>query len=313
MDNTVQKSKAFLSSLKNSISSNIYLFMGEEESEKERAIQRIRTIYFGKDEGEFSIFHADNGELMHAASFLLSSSIFSQKKMAVIKGFGSSSKESSNDSDHSSKKGDSSVVAEICSGDSYVVVFSTQSKICPASLKKMNSHITQVIFYPPFENDVNTYLVSELRKRNFTLNSECAHLVTSLVGRSYEKADDAIEKIVYGSKSNSPDIKELSLLLSETRETSVFEYIDALFARNKTAFALLKNVLEEGAHELQLLALVNRKLKEIERTIPAEEAEFLASVSYRTERALKSQKTQSFLSNPMVSLTASFMKIATDF
>jgi len=317
LDNSVLKSRPFISSLSKGIASRLYLFLGEEESEKERAVNELRAIYFGRDEGEFRIFHADSGELMDAASFLLSSSMFSKKKMALIKGLGSASKNAENAEESTSgtskKKGEAQLIGEIVNSDGFIAIFSTSAKICPPLIKKNISSFTQVIFYPPFENDVIAYISGELKKKGKILTSDSARFVASLVGRSYEKADDAIEKITYGSKGPSPDTGELRLLLCETRETSVFEYIDALFSGNKNSFALLKHVLDGGSHELQVLALVNRKLREIERSLPDEDADYFSRVAYQTERALKSYKPQSFLSNPLVAMTAAFLRMPSEF
>ena len=316
MDNSVIKSKVFLSSLTKLPATRFFLFLGEEEGEKEKAIARIRTLYFGNEEGEFSIFHAENGELMKAASFLLSSSMFSKKKMAVIKGMGSSSKSTAEKEEEgatASRKNEASIASQIFGEDNFIVVFSTSSKTCPTALKKQLGLLQQVIFYPPFENDVSTYIAAELKKKGKTLSADSIRFVTSLVGRSYEKADDAIEKIEFGSDTGSPDIRDLRLLLSETREISVFEYIDALFAQKKNSFSLLKGVLDEGSHELQVLALVNRKLRETERTMPQEDVSYFYDILYKTEKALKSQKSISFLSNPLVAMTAAFLRISSEF
>ena len=68
---------------------NIYIFLGEEDGEKEKIIEKILEIIFkdNKDKknhiGKFNIYN--NDDLISAADFALSGSMFSSEKACIIK------------------------------------------------------------------------------------------------------------------------------------------------------------------------------------------------------------------------------------
>jgi DNA polymerase III delta subunit len=65
----------------------MYLFMGEEEGEKDKCIAAISSILFSS-QGDAGIytgrFHCENDELMQAADFALSGSMFSPARLCVM-------------------------------------------------------------------------------------------------------------------------------------------------------------------------------------------------------------------------------------
>ncbi len=65
----------------------IYLFIGEEEGDKEKYIRRIAdTVFSGREEAETYTgwYHIEMDEFMKAAGFALSVSMFSDRKVCVM-------------------------------------------------------------------------------------------------------------------------------------------------------------------------------------------------------------------------------------
>jgi len=250
----IPNSRQILPSIQKGELKACYLFLGEEEGEKEKFIEKIASLYFGGEKPSLSRFHCISGDIINAASFTLESSMFSSKKMAVI-----------SEIETLVSQKDTSLLADIIRDlptDS-LVILTTHDNTIPKSLTALSDNVQPVIFWRMFENEIQTHIIKRISSAGRTIDNQAALRIISLTGRDIRKTDEAIDRILGGSEGAITDQIVLSLI-ADQRDVSAFEFVEAFFKRRKNCLSLLKKVLDEGGNELGLLALLQREAERIE-------------------------------------------------
>jgi DNA polymerase III subunit delta len=330
----IPNSRQILPSIEKGDIKTCYLFLGEEEGEKEKFIEKIASLYFGKEKPSLSRFHCVSGDIVNAASFTLESSMFSSKKMAVI-----------SEIETLISQKDTSLLADIVRDlptDS-MVILTTHDNTIPKSLSALSERLQPVIFWRMFENEIQTHILKRISSAGRTIDNQAALRIISLTGRDLRKTDEAIDRILGGTEGSITEQIVLSLI-ADQRDVSAFEFVESFFKRRKNCLSLLKKVLDEGGNELGLLALLQREAERIEnyhafrsagknhddaiaelkinpRTIN-DFSESVASTDSKkirdlftalaaADRAIKSSKvSHSVLSSPLAEVIAAFCKKA---
>ena len=258
-------SKQLLQDLNSNKLDKIYLFIGEEEGEKEKLINRIIDMAI-KDPGDkvYSTrrFHIDNDEFFEAVEFAMTGSMFSEHKVCVMLNINSIKPRDEN-------KTLLSELIENLPEHNTLIITSPENKIpsvlIPAAGKDLKG-IKIIQFWRYFDNDIASYAVNSIKKKGLEIERTAVNYLITLTGRDIKKIDEAIETIVSaGEKSvTAAVIKEY---INDDKDVSAFEFIDKLFQKKDEAFFHLSKVLDSGTHELALLKLVMRQAELIEKYI----------------------------------------------
>jgi len=237
-----------------------YLFLGEEEGLKERMIDSIHAL-LSAGEGPDSVvtgrFHAEAGDLSAAAEFALTASMFSPKKLAVIY-----------EADAVPAAKQTRAMLEDFFGelpDSTTLVLATTQNKLPKTLplEKLPDLLT-VRFWRYFDSDMAAHVREALRARKMTVTDGAVALLMKLVGRDLNKMDEALERLSFsGQSAVTEDL--VKTFIDDARDTTVFEFLDALFLKSPRALPLLKTLLDGGTHELAVLAMITRQCEFINR------------------------------------------------
>ena len=237
-----------------------YLFLGEELGEKERFISIISDLYFGKgtpaEKRLISTFFAQNAETGPAAGFALSSSMFDPKKICVL-----------SDIEKATLKTDQALVADMIRElpDSTLLVLLCGDNNPPKYLNEELIGKTQpVVFWRLYENELQTHITQTFKNKGRIIEAGAARRIVSLTGRDLKKVNAAIERIFMGTEENPVTEQTVIALIADEKEISIFELTDAVLKRRKDSFSLLRKVLDEGAADLQILAILEREAKRIE-------------------------------------------------
>ncbi len=238
----------------------IYLFAGEEEGEKEKAISSLVSLLGSKSAGGRVItgrYHLENGELMQGMEFALSMSMFDPAKLCVlmnIDALGSS---------ESSKGHIREIVASL--PDTTTLVMTTLENRFPSVIPvELRSRITLVNFWKRFESDLQRYISTSLRQKKISIHPRAVNLLIDLLGRDVARIDDAIEKLE-NSGLSSIDEAIIRDAIHFERDVNVFEFVDMLFRKDRRALAFLARLVEEGVHELVILTMITREAEALER------------------------------------------------
>ena len=244
-------SKQFLKLFNKNNLQQFYLFLGEEDGEKEKIIAMLQNAFL--QDGDIARFHMESGDLLACGQYLLQQSMFATKKMCVLYNV-----------EKITTKKDIAVLEEILNlSCDNLVVFTTSQNNEPAFFKKTKANVNTVIFWKMFENDLQAFALSEIKKNGKNISQDALAALTALTGRDYLKVSNAVEKIVaYNADTITPQL--VVRLIADEKSVKVFDFIDSLFLGKKDALYLLSKILEDGLHELQILALINKEAERID-------------------------------------------------
>jgi DNA polymerase III delta subunit len=284
-------SKQLLTELNSKKLDKIYLFLGEEEGEKEKAINKIIDLSIkDQDEKSYSTgrFHLESEELNNAAEFAVSESMFSEKKICVMLNVNSLK----------AKGGDKELLKEIINTlpDSNILIMTSQENKVPSAIDSgILGKIKTVQFWKLFDSDIAAYAYNKFKKNNLEADRTAIRRLIELTGRDIRKLDEAVEMIIESGEKQIT-LVVIDKFVSDTKEVSVFEFIEALFQKDKNSFFQLSRVLDSGIHELTILKLIMRQAELIEKYF------YLVKDGMSTEAALQetginSKNTKSFISS----------------
>ncbi len=261
-----QNSRQFSKDLGENLKSSCYLFMGEEEGEKDKIITRMIQIHIQDKEGIASstgryYLNDDRNiseEFLSAAEFTLSSSMFSSKKVAIIKNIDNMKVSDRN----------RTLVEELLSQipDGTVLILTTAKNSIPALFEKpFPESGTVVQFWKYFENDTFNYIQRSFSERGLKADSDAIGTLISLTGNDIKKIDEAIDMLFYAGYESAITADSVRYVVGETREITVFEFVDLLFSGNRKALNFLVHLKDEGVADLLILNMILRQVDLIEK------------------------------------------------
>ena len=238
-----------------------YLFLGEEEGEKDKCISMISSILFS-DQGDASNytrrFHCENNELMEAADFALSSSMFSSRKLCIMYNI---------DGVRASKES-RSVLDDLFSNipdDTTLIVTTIKNRppdnITAAFLKKFEV----IQFWRYFDNDIHNYIMTTIRKNGQTMEERALNLLIERTGRDIKKIDEALELIRYSGSRDTITYDTVETIVNDSSETSVYDFLEYLFRKEKRALVSFRKLIEEGVNEGRILFEIIRQVEQLEK------------------------------------------------
>lgn len=236
-----------------------YLFLGEDDGEKDKAVGRIAALMPGGDGAEHSPgrFHCEMGELMQAADFALNRSMFSDARLCVLLNV---------DAIPAGAAG-TALLGEIFTSlpDSMVLVMTTRANRPPRGIEPEAVPGLKVYhFWPPFENDLVAYIVRALEPDGIAIDARVARALVDLLGRDVRAVDGAIEKLRNAGGTRVTEETVRSVVGGE-KDYSLFEFVDALYRGERSSLRLLKNLIENNCPELLILNQIARQADSIER------------------------------------------------
>ncbi|HOD14530.1 MAG TPA: DNA polymerase III subunit delta [Spirochaetota bacterium] len=271
----------------------LYLFLGEEEGEKDKCINRIMVMAFN-DPFERSHascrFHMENDEFMTAADFVLSPSMFSSRRVCVMYNI------------DALRAPAAARFRELVNElpDSAILILTTREIRPPAFMNPLLERFKVVQFWRYFDNDIHTYVRVRIQKLGLALDERAVELLIERTGNDIKKIDDAIDMIRFSGESGRIDEAAIRNFIEDVKEVSVFDFIDALFKREPRALGLFKKLHEEGTPELRVVYQILRQAEMIEQYytltgggVPPEEAMTKAGV-YSKNRDSFWRYTESF-------------------
>jgi len=137
-----------------------------------------------------------------------------------------------------------------------------------------------VEFKRPYENQLGPYVRDEVRAAGKKIDAQAAELLAYLVGNNLQELVSQIEKLcIYCGKKEVIGVAEVKAIVSDTKVESVFEFTDALGAKDAgRALRMLTTLLGDGEAPLKILGGVARHYRQLwqvrelmDRRVPAGE------------------------------------------
>jgi DNA polymerase-3 subunit delta len=271
-----------------------YLFLGEEEGEKDKCINRIMVMAF-KDQVERARatgrFHIENDEFISAVQFALSPSLFSARRVCVMYNI---------DSLAHGKYG--AVFQDLIHDlpDSAIIIMTSRGNKPPAFMEPALDRFKVVQFWRYFDNDIHTYITASIRRLGLSIDERALDILIERTGNDIKKIDDAIDMIRFSGETGLVGADTVKNFIDDVKDASVYDFVDALFRRDPRALVLFKKVYEDGTPDLRVMYQIVRQAEMIENYyalveggMPSEEAMNKAGV-YSKNRDKFWRYTESF-------------------
>ncbi|MBN2161002.1 MAG: DNA polymerase III subunit delta [Spirochaetes bacterium] len=257
----------------------IYLFLGEEEGEKDKAINRITVMAFS-DPNERSLatgrFHIENDDFMAAADFALSPPLFSSRRICIMYNI-----DSLPYARHKAVFQD--LVVNL--PDSAMLIMTSHEIRPPAFMAELLDRFKVVQFWRYFDKDIYNYILASFRKLGLPIDDRAVDILVERTGNDIKKIDDAIDMIRFSGETGRVDAEMIQYFIPDQKDANVFEFVDALFKKDTHALSLFKRIFEDGTPDLRVVYQVLRQAEIIEKYYslaeegaPAEEAMARAGV-----------------------------------
>ncbi|HOP62843.1 MAG TPA: DNA polymerase III subunit delta [Spirochaetota bacterium] len=259
-------SRQFASEIKKGLKHSIYLFLGEAEGDKDKLINQMLDQFFtDPDErrnstGRFFINQDKNSaeELLSAADFAMAGSMFSQKRVCIIRNF----------ENLKAVENNKAMVNDMIDGlaeGTVMIITSSQNKP-PAMLEKLPDSVIHIVqFWKQFDSDLFNFIKKSLNERNIRIDERLIRLILELTGNDIRKIDELIDMISYSAGDIELDASVIRDLAGDVREMNVFDFTDTLFRKEKKSLFFLRRLIEEGTAELLLLNMILRQADTLEK------------------------------------------------
>jgi len=261
-----QNSKQFSAELAKDIKGKFFLFLGEEEGEKDKVINTLLNYTFKENEdrvqntGRYYINEDKNSqeEFTAAADFALSGSMFSDSRACIIRNI-----ENIKVNETIKNIMDDMMTS---SPDGTVIIMTSMANQAPAWIEKKYGGLIQTVqFWKNFDSDLFNYIRKNFTDKKFEFDDKIIHLLIELTGNDIKKIDEILDMISLTSKDVPLGETLIKDLAGEIREITVFEFVDSLFLKEKKALSYLKKLLDDGTAELLILNMIIRQADAIEK------------------------------------------------
>ncbi|HJV64349.1 MAG TPA: DNA polymerase III subunit delta [Geomonas sp.] len=259
----------------------LYLLYGDEPYLVERAVKKLldRVVDPGFRDFNLNVFYGNEckgDEVFTAAQTL---PMFAERRLVLVK-----------------KGGDLPAAAqEILLGylqdpsPSTTLVLQAEKvdgrKKFFADFKKKGESVE---FKRPYENQLGPYVRDEVRAAGKKIDGAAAELLAYLVGNNLQELVSQIEKLcIYCGKKEQVTVEDVKSIVSDTKVESVFEFTDALGAKDLSkALRLLTTLLQDGEAPLKILGGVARHYRQLwqvrgmmDRKVPSSELAKAAGIN----------------------------------
>ena len=242
----------------------IYLFLGPEEGEKDKFIADISSILFkGNSLAKESTerFHCEDDEINEAAGFALSSSMFSQTKLCILYNIDAIA------------SADKKTAEEIINGlPSGTTLIATSVKNQPPAVLSSTvlKKIEIIQFWRHFDNDIHRYISAALKKHGYAAAPDVLGIIAANNGNDIRKIDETLEIIIGSASEKNISVEFVLSIVSDNSDTSIFDFRDALFQKNKKTLVYCKKLMDAGVTEQRIFSMILKEISLLEKYYIAE-------------------------------------------
>lgn len=259
-------SKQFFTELHAGIKHKLFLLLGEEEGEKDKAVKLILDRVFGDspdrglNTGRFILSEDKNArdEFTAAADFVMGGSMFSQVRVCVIR----------NLQNVKFDEGLKNIFADMVAGmpDGTIIIMTSTENQPPAFIEKDFPGAVHIVqFWKYFDQDLINYIRKTLTDRKIDFHEKVVPLIIELAGSDIRRVDEIIDMAEYSGKGMHVGEEMIRELAGDVKEMSVFDFTDMLFRKDKKSLPYLKQLMDDGAAELLILNMVTRQADMLEK------------------------------------------------
>jgi DNA polymerase III subunit delta len=252
------KPEDFSRSLENGQFATLYLLCGDEPYLVERAVKKLLDLAVDPGFRDFNlnVFYGNEckgDEVFSAAQTL---PMFAEKRVVLVKKGGDLS------------AGALEVLLPYLQDPSPSTCLILQAEKVDGRKKffaEFKKRGEVVEFKRPYESQLGPYVRDEVRAAGKKIDAAAAELLAYLVGNNLQELVSQIEKLcIYCGKKEVIGVTEVKAIVSDTKVESVFEFTDALGAKDVgRALRMLTTLLGDGEAPLRILGGVARHYRQL--------------------------------------------------
>ncbi|MEW6608296.1 MAG: DNA polymerase III subunit delta, partial [bacterium] len=235
-----------------------YLFLGEEEYQKEEIIARLKKITFPTSESmefNYDIFYGDQTDASTIIGVANSFPMLHNWRMIVVKNVDSLSNQGKNLL---------ATYAENPAPFTRLILLANELQPQHSLYKTVVNKGTIVVFYPLFDKQALTWIQSQSYQRGKkTISTQAANLLIQRAGTNLNILNTELDKLLL-YVANKPTIEENDILKASLgfHEENVFSLINAIGYRKKAqSLAIFKQLCNQGEELLPILYLITRHFR----------------------------------------------------
>ncbi|HPS56881.1 MAG TPA: hypothetical protein PK514_02145 [Spirochaetota bacterium] len=259
-------SKQFFTELHAGVKHKLFLLLGEEEGEKDKAVKLILDRVFGDspdrglNTGRFILSEDKNArdEFIAAADFVMGGSMFSSVRVCVIRNI------------HNVKFDESlkNTFSDMMSGmpDGTVIVMTSTENQPPAFIEKDYPGAVHIVqFWKYFDQDLLNYIRKTLTDKKIDFHEKVVPLIIEVAGSDIRRVDEIIDMAEYSGKGMHVGEEMIRELAGDVKDVSMFDFTDMLFRKEKKSLPYLKQLMDDGIAELLILNMITRQADMLEK------------------------------------------------
>ena len=271
-----------------------YVFHGEEEFTRSEEVTRLKQLVAETGLGDLNIAVLDGrrlqlGALMDACNAL---PFLGDRRLVIVEDFLARFEPSATSAERDLPHKLVAYLSDLPATTRLVFVdnktLSKRNPVLKGVGKIPDSY--QRHFALPGSRDLHLWIETRVRVKGTTIAGPAASLLASMVGPNLRMLDAELEKLAahagYARPIADSDVRQL---VSAAHESSIFALVDALGLRQRqAAMRELHALIEDGANELYLLAMIARQVRLIlsvkdlaERGMQPEELRRTLHISHR--------------------------------
>lgn len=236
----------------------IYLFLGEEEYQKEEIISKIKKITFSTPESlefNYDVFYGDEADASIIIGLANNFPMIHEWRMVVVKKV---------DSFSAHDKNLLAAYAVDPAPFTRLILLANKLEATHALYKAVAKKGTIVMFYPLFDNQAIAWIQTQChQKAKKIISQPTANLLVQRVGTKINNLNTELDKLLL-YVGDKPTIEEEDVMRSslDFHSETVFSLIDAVGYRKKVqSLAIFKNLCDQGEELLPVLFLITRHFR----------------------------------------------------
>jgi len=245
--------------------SHFYLFYGENDFQKNMAIEELKEKLLGKEISDFNfrIFYGDelSNDVSPIISFITSFPFVTEKKLAVVR-----------KTDHISNESLKSILPYLKDPPEFAyIVFTAQKPDFNAEFFKYIKNSKNVIqFRQLSESETISWIKKMGKDMGIDISDEASSYLYYMVGNNLDELYSELQKLIsYYGEGAKIGIEEIKFIVSFLRDYSIFDLVDSISSKRLSdSLRILNRYLEREGKEkaLPVLSMIIRQLGLIQKT-----------------------------------------------
>ncbi len=243
----------FYSDLKAHNIAPVYLFYGEEDFLVKQYSDRLQKAVLqpGDEDFNLDIFYGNESDAAAVVNAALAFPMMAEKRLVVVRDI--------------HFMNDSSMqllvkYAERPSPTTCLCLTSSKLNGTKSVVKKLKQLARCIESKPLYDNQIPDWIQTHIMSRGYSISEEAATLLHINVGNSLRRLSSEIDKIELLKKDDKNiTIEDIETIVGSTKEFNVFEFCDAVAARdNEKSLRIINRLLELGESPIGVLVMLTR-------------------------------------------------------